>query len=489
MKRKLSELLGINPLNAPVMVNGLTADSRLVSDGYVFVALPGVEMDGRDFIDDAIKAGASAILTTPGTKADFGSVPVIEDANPRRRYAEMAAAYYGQQPETMVAITGTNGKTSVADFTRQIWELNGLNAASLGTIGVCSKTVNLPGGLTTPDPVALHETLSKLADAGVSHSAIEASSHGLDQYRLDGVKLKAAAFTNLTRDHLDYHRNETSYFYAKARLFGELLAPGASAVINIATPFGRTVDDLCWGRGLNRMTIGYARNATFSIDDVALLPNGQRVTVKFGGNDYTVEVPLVGGFQVENALLAVGLACATSIEPQDALASLASLQGVSGRMQYMGSSAAGGSVYVDFAHTPSGLETVLLAARAHKPAKLSVVFGCGGNRDAGKRPQMGEIASRIADRVIITDDNPRFEDPAHIRSEIIVACPEAREIGDRMAAIEQAISELAEGDMLVVAGKGHETGQVVGDKVLPHSDLHVVAEILSGQSVRGGLYG
>ena len=489
MERTLSELLGMDLTSAPVMVSGLTADSRLVSKGCVFAALPGSVMDGRAFIGDAIKAGATAILTTPNTEFDFGSTPVIEDLNPRRRYAEMAAAFYRHQPSTMVAITGTNGKTSVADFTRQIWDINGLNAASLGTIGIRSKSINTPGGLTTPDPMSLFKSLRALAEEGVSHGALEASSHGLDQYRLDGVRLDAAAFTNLTRDHLDYHLTEASYFYAKARLFGELLAPGATSVINISSKFGKMMDDLCWGRGLNRLTVGFDPSATFAITDVELLPKGQRVTVQFDGKDTVVEVPLVGGFQIENAVLAAALTCATGLAPKDALASLAALTGVPGRMQYMGSSATGGSVYVDFAHTPSGLETVLNAARTHKPSKLSVVFGCGGDRDAGKRPQMGEIAARLADSVIITDDNPRHEDAASIRSEIKAACPDALEIGDRGGALEAAIDALQEGEMLIVAGKGHEDGQVVGDEVLPHSDLDVVANLLSSQTKVGGKRG
>lgn len=485
MQRTLSELLGVNSKNASLKVSGLTADSRLVSKGFIFAALSGSELDGKDFIDSAIKAGASAILAQQGTQADFGAVPVIEDINPRRKYAEMAAAFYGRQPETMAAVTGTNGKTSVADFTRQIWELNGLNAASLGTIGVRSKALNLPGGLTTPDPMTLYKDFYTLAEAGVSHACVEASSHGLDQHRLDGIKLDAAAFTNLTRDHLDYHLSEASYFYAKARLFGELLAPKSTAVINIASSYGKAVDDLCWGRGLNRLTVGYDDRASFSIKEVTLLPKGQKVTICFDGKDYTVNVPLVGGFQIENALLAVGLATATGIRPQDALESLENLTGVSGRMEYMGATASGGSVYVDFAHTPAGLETVLMAARAHKPSKLSVVFGCGGNRDTGKRPIMGEIAARLADRVIITDDNPRHEDASLIRKEIKAACPNAIVIGDRKTAIEEAIAALQDGDMLIIAGKGHENGQIVGDDTLTHSDLDIVAELLTS----GGMHG
>ncbi len=485
MQRLLSELLGVKTMNAPVMVSGLTADSRRVSNGFIFAALAGSNMDGRDFISDAIKAGASAILTSHGTKADFGSIPVIEDRNPRRKYAEMAASFYGRQPEKMVAITGTNGKTSVADFTRQIWELNGCNAASLGTIGVRSKTLNLPGGLTTPDPMTLYGDLYTLAEAGVKYAAVEASSHGLDQYRLDGMHLDAAAFTNLTRDHLDYHLTESSYYYAKARLFGELLAPGATAVINVASAYGKTLDDLCWGRGLKRLTVGYDRAASFAITDLTLLPKGQKVIVQFDGSDYSMNVPLIGGFQIENALVAVALATATGIDPREALASLEELTGVMGRMQYMGSSASGGSVYVDFAHTPAGLETVLKAARAHKPSNLSVVVGCGGNRDVGKRPQMGEIAARLADTVIVTDDNPRYEDASLIRAAIMAGCPNALEIGDRKSAIEEAIKTLKDGDMLIIAGKGHEDGQVVGDQIFPHSDLQVVADILSPQATHG----
>jgi UDP-N-acetylmuramoyl-L-alanyl-D-glutamate--2,6-diaminopimelate ligase len=477
----LTQLLGGKRVAGDVRVTGMTVDSRRVGPGDLFVALPGTRADGRQFIPDAIKAGAAAILTQEGSEIATPDVPVIEDANPRRRYAELAARFYGEQPGTQVAVTGTNGKTSVADFTRQIWQTLGLDAASIGTLGVRSPSVARPGGLTTPDPMSLHKVLKDLADAGVDHAAVEASSHGLDQYRLDGVRLKAAAFTNLTRDHMDYHRTEQGYFYAKARLFGELLGPGAAAVINVDDPWGLILEDIAWARGLRILTVGRHEKAVLRLLSQDVVPTGQKLHVLFGGTEYSVLLPLVGAFQAHNTLLAAGLAIACGADDAAVFRALEALEGVPGRMELMGKSARGGAVFVDYAHTPDGLRTVLTAARAHHPHRLKVVFGCGGDRDAGKRPQMGAIAAELADQIYVTDDNPRSEDPAAIRAEILRACRGAAEIGDRGSAIRAAIASLEDGDMLIVAGKGHEEGQTVGDKILPFSDIDVVRGILSAE--------
>ncbi len=479
MGMTLTQLLGGRNVEGDVSVSGISVDSRRVQPGDLFVALPGVDVDGRDFIPAAVSAGARAILTQQGSKIGTPGVPVIEDVNPRRRYAELAARFYGVQPKTLVAVTGTNGKTSVAEFTRQIWQLAGHDAASIGTLGVRSPKVCRPGGLTTPDPMALQETLRDLADAGVEHVALEASSHGLDQYRLDGVRVQAAAFTNLTRDHLDYHKTEQGYFYAKARLFGELLAPGSAAVINVDDHWGGVIEDICWARGLRILTVGRHEKALLRLTAQEVTPAGQKLTVLFAGKEYRIELPLVGEFQAQNALVAAGLAIVTGSAEAAVFEALAHLQGVPGRMELMGTSRRGGAVFVDYAHTPGGLETVLKAARAHRPHRLNVLFGCGGDRDAGKRPQMGAIAAELADQVYVTDDNPRSEEPAAIRAEILTTCKGAAEIGDRAKAISSAISALDDGDMLIVAGKGHEEGQVIGGSVVPFSDIETVKNFLA----------
>ncbi|NVJ99422.1 MAG: UDP-N-acetylmuramoyl-L-alanyl-D-glutamate--2,6-diaminopimelate ligase [Alphaproteobacteria bacterium] len=476
----LAQLLGGSRAKGDIAISGMTVDSRRVGKGDLFVALPGAKVDGRKFIPDAIHAGAAAILTTPGA-VDHPGVPVIEDANPRRRYADLAARFYSMQPEVQVAVTGTNGKTSVADFTRQIWQAIGDEAASIGTLGVRSGPVRKPGGLTTPDPMGLHAVLNELADAGVNHAAIEASSHGLDQYRLDGVHLSAAAFTNLTRDHMDYHKTEQGYFYAKARLFGELLGPTGGAVINVDDPWGLILEDIAWARGLRILTVGQHEKAVLRLLEQAVTPTGQDLRVLFGGKEYQVSLPLVGAFQAHNALAAAGLAIITGSDDESVFSALGKLEGVPGRMELMGLSATGGAVFVDYAHTPDGLRTVLNAARAHGPKKLKVVFGCGGDRDAGKRPQMGAIAADLADEAFVTDDNPRSEDAGTIRKQIMLACGGATEIGDRGEAIAAAISGLQDGDMLIIAGKGHEEGQIVGEQVLPFSDIETVKELLANQ--------
>ncbi|WP_262690995.1 UDP-N-acetylmuramoyl-L-alanyl-D-glutamate--2,6-diaminopimelate ligase [Kordiimonas aestuarii] len=482
----LAQLLGGTTGTGDVVISGMTVDSRAVKKGDLFVALPGSKLDGRLFIADAVKAGASAVLTTEGYRRAGDGVPFIEDINPRRRYAQLAARFCGAQPETQVAVTGTNGKTSVADFTRQLWQATGVPAASVGTLGVKSDRYEEPGGLTTPDPMMLHKALNMLAIKGVANVAVEASSHGLDQFRLDGMRLQAAAFTNLTRDHMDYHKTEQGYFYAKARLFGDLLGPTGTAIINVDDPWGCILEDIAWARGLSLITVGRHENATLRLISQTVAPKGQTLEVSFCGTKYEIDLPLVGEFQAHNALMATGLVVATGGDPDAVLRALEGLQGVPGRMEFVGATRAGGAVFVDYAHTPDGLRTVLKAARTHKPSSLHVVFGCGGDRDAGKRPQMGDIAASLADHVYVTDDNPRSEDAAAIRRDIMQACPAAREVGDRREAIEVAMAALREGDMLIVSGKGHEEGQTIGDKVLPFSDIGTVREILGSQNGANG---
>ncbi len=459
-------------------ITGITSDSREVRPGYLFAALPGHVRDGRDFIAEAARRGAAAVLAPTGTRAALpvaelpalAELPLVEDAEPRRRFAHIAARFYGTQPEVVAAVTGTNGKTSVAAFARQIWAHAGIPAASLGTLGIAAPGFEEPGSLTTPDPARLHAVLARLAGAGVSHLALEASSHGLAQFRLDGVRLAAAAFTNLTRDHLDYHGNEESYFAAKARLFDTLLAPDGFAVLNADVPQYAALAGIAARRGLRVLSYG-AHGHDIRIARARPHGLGQLVTLGVNGVAHDVHVPLVGAFQLHNVACALGLAIATGTTAADALAALPGLAGVPGRMELIGTRANGAAVFVDYAHTPDALLNVLAALRPHAAGRLVVVFGCGGDRDRGKRPQMGRIAVEHADHAIVTDDNPRSESPAAIRREILAGTDgRAREIGDRREAIAAAVTGLAPGDVLVVAGKGHERGQTVGGEVLPFSD-------------------
>jgi UDP-N-acetylmuramoyl-L-alanyl-D-glutamate--2,6-diaminopimelate ligase len=452
---------------------GLTSDSRAVKPGYLFAALAGSKTDGSRFIGDAVARGAAAVLVED--RAPFASlaIPVLADANPRRRLALMAARFHAPQPAVVVAVTGTNGKTSVTAFTRQIWQRHGRKAASLGTIGIIGPDFTKPGSLTTPDPVALHQELQELARAGIDHVALEASSHGLDQFRLDGLALSAAAFTNLTRDHLDYHHDMASYFAAKLRLFDVILPPGATAVINTDVAEGVELAARCRARGQRVLGFGAAAGADLRLLAAKPEGHGQRVSLAVFGQRHDFLLPLMGGFQAANAQAALGLALATGVPTDEAVAALEHLAGVPGRMEHVASHPNGAPVIVDYAHTPDALENALAALRPHASGRLVVVFGCGGDRDAGKRPLMGAIAARLADIIIVTDDNPRSEDAALIRRAILAECPGAEEIGDRAAAIRRGLALLAPGDMLLIAGKGHERGQIVGTKVLPFDDADV----------------
>ncbi len=465
---RLSELL-VPALTEDPEIGGLTADSRQVKPGDLFAALPGNRVDGRDFIADALKRGASAVLAPMGTGLGDATVTLITDTNPRRRFAQAAARFYARQPETVVAVTGTNGKTSVANFTRQIWTALGLPAASLGTLGLNAPGRIIPGSMTTPDPVTLHRTLGELAQHGVTHAAMEASSHGLDQFRLDGVTIAAAAFTNLTRDHLDYHADMDAYWTAKRRLFTEVMPPRRTAVINADSPYAADLIAQCRLQGHRIITYGEVGEA-IRVMHIAPTAQGQDIELSVMGTPRRMRLPLAGTFQAANALCSLGLVIGTGGDLDKSLAALERLEGVPGRLQSVAATKKGAAIYVDYAHTPDALATVLKALRPHAAGRLVVVFGCGGDRDPGKRPEMGRIAADMADAVIVTDDNPRGEDPAAIRAAVMKGCPNAREIGDRREAIQTAVRELGTGDVLLLAGKGHESGQIIKDKTLPFDD-------------------
>jgi UDP-N-acetylmuramoyl-L-alanyl-D-glutamate--2,6-diaminopimelate ligase len=461
-----------------VEITALAADSRAVRPGTLFAAFPGSRADGRTFIDDAVARGAAAVLADPSLAGLALPVPLILDPTPRRRLALLAARLFERQPRCIVAITGTNGKTSVAGFTRQIWTGLGLAAGALGTLGLDAGAVRRSSNLTTPDPVQLHALLAELAAAGVDHLALEASSHGLDQHRLDGVRLRAAAFTNLSRDHFDYHGGFAEYLAAKRRLFSELLPPEGIAVLNADQPEYAPLAEVCRGRGI--AVLDYGRQAArlklgAQISEV----DGQELRFALDGREHRVRLALVGGFQAMNALAALGLAVACGADPEATVATLAGLRGVRGRLERIVGHPKGAQVFVDYAHTPDALAQALDALRPHAAGRLVVLFGCGGDRDPGKRPEMGRIAATRADRVFVTDDNPRSEDAATIRRAILAACPGAREIGDRRAAIGAAIAGLDAGDILLVAGKGHESGQIVGERVLPFDDASEVRAVLA----------
>ncbi len=456
-------------------IAGVTADSRHVVPGDLFAALPGARLDGRAFIADAVARGAVAILAPPDTVWPSGVPrrPVITDAEPRRCLAQIAAVLAGPQPRAVVAVTGTNGKTSTVEFTRQLWASTGDPAASLGTLGLIAPGFDPGPGLTTPDPVSLAETLAGLARHGIHRAAMEASSHGLDQFRLDGVRLAAAAFTNLTRDHLDYHGTLDAYRKAKLRLFDTLLPAGAPAVAH-ADMEAATLDALrviARDRKLDLRTVGEA-GERYRLIRAVPRPDGQALSVTADGRAHEVLLNLPGRFQADNALVAAALTDALGLT--GVLDRLPLLTGVRGRMELAARLPNGAAAYVDYAHTPDALERLLIALRPHTAGRLHVVFGAGGDRDRGKRPLMGQAAARFADVCIVTDDNPRSEAPETIRGAILAACPGAREIGDRAQAIEVALNELAKGDVLVVAGKGHEQGQIVGTSVLPFDDVAVI---------------
>ncbi|WP_083635124.1 UDP-N-acetylmuramoyl-L-alanyl-D-glutamate--2,6-diaminopimelate ligase [Maricaulis sp. W15] len=452
--------------NADLVVRGLTLDSRKVEPGFVFAALPGVKVHGRDFIPKALAAGASAILTDAPVEAP---VPVITVPEPAALLARMAARFYPRQPEHIVAITGTNGKSSTVEFLRQIWAGAGLEAACLGTLGVTRGNTVEVTGYTTPDAVALQAALDRLAGEGVTHLGMEASSHGLKQHRMDGVRLSVGAFTNLTQDHLDYHPDFADYYASKLKLFTERLPANGRAVINVDSEWGGKMAETARARGLDVLTMGW-RGADLTIREITPRPASQSVVFAWRGREHALDIPLVGEFQILNALGAAAIALADGVDEASVLATLKTLTGVRGRLEKVGETAEAAPVLVDYAHTPDGLDKLLRAARPHTRGRVIVVFGCGGDRDASKRAKMGVIAANQADHVIITDDNPRSEHPALIRKAILKGCPGAEEIADRAQAIRRGVTMLRAGDCLLIAGKGHETGQTVGDVVHPFDD-------------------
>ncbi len=471
------DLLRAHPGLPPL--KGLTADSRAVEPGFLFAALPGAKADGSAFIADAVARGATAVLAPDGTAWPEGvpARPLLTVADPRRMLALLAAEFHAAQPATVVAVTGTNGKTSTVDFLRQIWRHDGLRAASLGTLGLVAEGMAPGPSLTTPDPVALHAMLAALSRASVTHAAMEASSHGIDQRRLDGVRLAAAGFSNLTRDHLDYHGTMEAYRAAKLRLFDTLLPAGAAAVVNAdmeAASLG-ALRGIAQARGLRLITVGEA-GADLRLVAQRSRPDGQEIEVAAFGARATLHLPLPGRFQADNALMAAALAIACGMAPGRALALLPALAGVRGRMELAARLPNGATAYVDYAHTPDALERLLAALRPHVApgARLHVLFGAGGDRDPGKRPLMGAAAARLADRVWVTDDNPRSEDPAMIRAAVMAGCPGAIDAGDRAGAIARALAALGPGDVLVVAGKGHESGQTIGGVTHPFDDIAMV---------------
>ncbi|MEM9434442.1 MAG: UDP-N-acetylmuramoyl-L-alanyl-D-glutamate--2,6-diaminopimelate ligase [Pseudomonadota bacterium] len=457
-------------------ITGISTDSRTVKPGHLFAALPGVKMHGGTFIQFALRMEAGAILTDlegaeiAREELQSSQIALVVTEDPRQALAYASALWFGAQPASMVAVTGTNGKTSVASFTRQIWSELGLNAVNLGTTGV-EGAYSAPLNHTTPEPVTLHRMLARLAREGVTHAAMEASSHGLAQRRLDGVHLMAAAFTNFTQDHLDYHADFQEYFEAKAGLFKRVLAQDGVAVINLDDPKGAQMRAVAAARGHRVLTVGQGEACDLRLLGQRFDAVGQELRFEFGGRQRQARLDLIGGFQASNVLVAAGLAIGCGADPDAVFETLGTLETVRGRMERAGTRDNGAAVFVDYAHTPDALATALQALRPHVMGRLVVVFGAGGDRDRGKRPLMGEAARLHADVAFVTDDNPRTEAPAQIRAEILGAIPQANEVADRAEAILRGVDALGSGDALLVAGKGHETGQIVGDDILPFDDV------------------
>ncbi len=485
---KLNQLLlndvEVSSALADAEIDGITADSRDVKPGYLFAALPGVNVDGARFIPSALEKGAVAVLTSENDADDR----FLHAENPRQVLARAAARFYSSQPESVVAVTGTNGKTSVVSFVRQLWRSQGIMAASIGTVGVEVPPEMDPVddiGHTTPDPVTLQRVLDQIGQRKIHHAAIEASSHGLAQYRLDGVRLTGGAFTNITRDHLDYHESFEEYFDQKMRLFRELLQPGAVAVVDADTPEAAEVIRICRERGLNTVTVG-EKGEELRLLSAVPVGFAQHLRIAAEGETFDVYLPLAGHFQVSNALVAAGLVMAVSgISAGSLLPALQNLTGAKGRLELVAHTASGAPVFVDYSHTPDALETALKALRPYASGKLRVVIGAGGDRDPGKREMMGKAAAEFADVVYVTDDNPRTEDPAAIRKTVQKGCPDAANIADRAEAIRAAIIDTREGDLVLVAGKGHELYQEIGTERLPFSDHDVINAVLEGERRNG----
>jgi UDP-N-acetylmuramoyl-L-alanyl-D-glutamate--2,6-diaminopimelate ligase len=463
--------MGQNAMQASQNFTGLASDSREVKPGYLFAALPGIKADGAEFVADAVARGAVAVLGRPDVAqaANALGVRFIADDNPRLGLARQAARFFGAQPKIVAAVTGTKGKSSIVAFMREIWTALGKQAASLGTVGVVAPSGEIPLKHTTPDPIEVHRLLAQLKKDGIDHLALEASSHGLDQFRLDGVEIAACGFTNITRDHMDYHADFEHYLRAKLRLFGEVVREGGIAVVNADAAHADRFIEAANKHGLKLMTVGEAGETIKLLAREGRI-DGQTLTLRHAGREYTVSLPLAGSFQASNALVAAGLIIGLGDDPAKVFAALEHLKGAPGRLEKVAYAASGAPIYIDYAHTPDSLEKVLAAIRPHATGKLHVVFGCGGDRDKGKRPLMGKAASQFADAVIVTDDNPRSEDAGAIRKQTLAGAPGAREIGDRAQAIKHGIAELHAGDVLVIAGKGHESGQTVGSVTRPFSD-------------------
>jgi UDP-N-acetylmuramoyl-L-alanyl-D-glutamate--2,6-diaminopimelate ligase len=476
----LRELLGAGAPEG-VRISGITADSRNAKPGYAFFAISGAKSDGAKFANDAVMRGASVVVGDGERPAGLDQkVPFVRVEDVRRLLALAAAKIFPRQPQIMIAVTGTNGKTSVASFVRQIWAALGKQAASVGTIGLVAPSGEVTGSLTTPDPVSLHELIDRLAGQGVTHMAMEASSHGLDQRRLDGVRLSAGAFTNLTRDHLDYHKTFDNYRAAKTRLFDTLLSPGAAAVADADEEDAKRVEEISRRRDLKYFSVGRA-GKNLQLINAEIDGFAQRLEILADGRRHSVKLPLVGGFQVSNALVAAGLAITTGSDTAKVLAALESLKGASGRLELAGEKD-GAPIFIDYAHTPDALENALNALRPYVKGKLSVVFGAGGDRDPGKRPLMGAVAAKHADQIYVTDDNPRSEDPASIRRAITQETPGAAEIADRREAVRTAVHDLQQGDVLLIAGKGHESGQILRDRIVPYTDHEAVSAALKDRA-------
>jgi UDP-N-acetylmuramoyl-L-alanyl-D-glutamate--2,6-diaminopimelate ligase len=467
---RLADLAGIG---GDSRVTGFAIDHRKVAPGTVFGAFRGTVFNGEDFIPQAVGAGAVAVVTRPDIAVEGAAHVAAEE--PRREFARLAAKFFEPFPETVVAVTGTNGKTSSVELTRQLWRMAGHHAASIGTLGVTTADDRTTTGLTTPDIVTFLSNMAGLAREGVTHAAFEASSHGLSQYRTEGLPVSAGAFTNFTRDHLDYHETMHAYFEAKMRLFDEVVEPGGAAVIWTDDPKSDEVVRRCEARGLRLLTVG-RRGEALKLLDREATQLGQRLVVQAEGKSHKIELPLIGAYQAANALTAAGLVLATGGDLARTLASLGRVQGVRGRLERAVITRAGAPVYVDYAHTPDAIEAAIQALRPHAKDRLIIVFGAGGDRDVGKRAEMGAMAARLADLAIVTDDNPRSEDPATIRRDIMEGAGEAREVPGRREAIAEAVAEAGPGDIILLAGKGHEQGQIVGDKVLPFDDVTVARE-------------
>lgn len=487
---RLSNLIapgnGITITGDDCLISSITADSRQVKAGSLFVAVPGSKLNGASFITESLSRGATALVVEEG--AALPSLPqniaCVSVPDVRQALAMIASRFYPRQPQTIAAVTGTSGKTSTVQFTRELWTQGGHQAASLGTLGIISPKTSHYGALTTPDPVTLHKLVDQTASEGVTHLAMEASSHGIHLHRLDYIRVSVAAFTNLSRDHLDYHETMEAYFSAKLRLFSTILRQDGTAVLNADIDEFADIKGICEARKLRTFSFG-RQGKDLKLLDYTPKTNGQSVRFELFGKTYDIVLPVIGTFQIWNSLCALSIAIGSGENPDKMVAAMEKLSCVPGRLELIGTTASGGTVFVDYAHKPAALENVLETMRphvaAHAGAKLHVLFGCGGNRDKGKRPLMGGIAQRLADQVIVTDDNPRDEDPAQIRKEILTGCQTGaalREIGDRHAAIAEGIQALGAGDVLIIAGKGHEEGQIIGNTVMPFNDAHEARKVL-----------